>query len=150
MEIPFLALILQGIPEQIAVTTLAFVIAKMTLRWTRVILIGSVLACASYVLRLFPVIFGIHTVFNIATLFVLLKFIGKGHLNLTLFASLLSYLTLIIIEAIYLLFLLPIFGLSFEMLYSNVLLRIIVTLPQVATIFTVAFLLNHYRKIKAA
>jgi hypothetical protein len=66
MKIPILALIFQGIPEQIAVATLAFVIADIPLVWKRIIFIGIIVAFTSYILRLFPLTFGIHTVLIMA------------------------------------------------------------------------------------
>ena len=148
MKIPVLALILQGIPEQIAVATLAFVIAKIPLQWKRIVLIGVLLAFSSYVLRLFPITFGIHTIVIIGLLFILLVKIAKGNLNTALTASLLSFLGLIIAETVCLSILMPLFGVTSEMLFSNITIRVLITLPQVFLLFMLAFVVFKIRSRK--
>lgn len=53
MNIPLIALFLQGIPETVALVTLAFVIARIPLKWNKALLFGTVLALCAYVVRLF-------------------------------------------------------------------------------------------------
>ncbi|WP_242837037.1 hypothetical protein [Dehalobacter restrictus] len=74
MKIPIIALILQGIPEQIAVVTLAYVIAGMPFAWKKIVSMGIILALTSYLLRFFPILFGLHTVIMLVLLFILLFF----------------------------------------------------------------------------
>ena len=140
MKIPFIALILQGIPEQIAVATLAFVIANIPLDWKRIVSIGILLAFSSYVLRLFPITFGIHTIVIIGLLFILLIKIGKSNVNSALIASLISFLGLIIIETICISILLPVFGVTSEVLLTNTVVRVLISLPQVLVIFMLTFI----------
>lgn len=83
IKIPLIALLLQGIPEQIAVVTLAFVIARISLKWNKVLLIGIVLAFCAYVIRLFPIPFGIHTILLIFLLFIFLTRLGKKDVSLS-------------------------------------------------------------------
>lgn len=64
MNVPFIALLLQGIPEQIALVTLAFVIAKLPFTWKKAVLIGTSFAVFAYVIRLFPIPFGLHITFQ--------------------------------------------------------------------------------------
>ncbi|NLI91584.1 MAG: hypothetical protein GX434_05080 [Peptococcaceae bacterium] len=148
MKIPLLALIFQGIPEQIAVAALAFSIANITQNWKRIILIGAILAFTSYILRLLPITFGIHTVFIMGLLFVLLILIGKGNINSSLIASLISFLTLIIVETACLTLLMPLFGITSEILFSNTTIRILITLPQVLVIFVLSFIIFRIRARK--
>lgn len=142
MKIPLLALIFQGIPEQIAVATLAFVIAKIPLIPKRVILIGIILAFTSYLLRLLPLTFGIHTVLIMGLLFILLILIGRGNINTSLIASLISFLSLIIAETVCLSILMPLFGVNFDITNNNAVVRTLITLPQVFVLFLFAFLIH--------
>ncbi len=76
MNIRFLALVFQGIPEQIAIVPLAFVIAKVPIRWIEIIPIGIGLAFVAYVLRLLPITFGVHTIFlNAFFVFIFIQFL---------------------------------------------------------------------------
>ncbi|MFA6809175.1 MAG: hypothetical protein WCR27_09305 [Eubacteriales bacterium] len=145
MRIPLIALILQGIPEQIAVVTLAFVIAKLQLKW-KVIAIGGIgLAVTSYLLRLLPVAFGVHTILLISLLFLLLLKFGQGTLNISLIASLISFLVLILAETACLCALMPVFGVTTERLLTMPTTRILITLPQVVVIFIIAFIIAKFR-----
>jgi hypothetical protein len=139
-------MLFQGIPEQIAVATLAFVIAKIPFKWNKVILIGIILAFCAYVVRLLPIPFGIHLILLIVVLFIALLWLGKGDFSLSLIASLLSFLALVIFEYVCLSLLMPVFGLTQESLSTDLVKRIIIGELQVILLFITAFLLNKFYK----
>ena len=144
INIPLIAFLLQGIPELIAEVTLAFVIARIPLKWNKILLIGIVLATISYVVRLFPIPFGVHLFLLIILLFIALTWQGKGDLSLSLLASLFSILTLVIFEFVCLSLLMPVFGVTPETIFTNLVIRIVITEPQVILMFISAFLLNKF------
>lgn len=146
INIPLIALLLQGIPEQIAVVTLAFVIARIPLKWNKIILIGIALAVISYVVRMFPFPFGVHLFVLIILLFIALIWLGKGDVGLSLIASLLSFLALVIFEFVCLSLLMPVIGVTPETLFNNLRTRIAIGEPQVLILFLSAFLLNKLQK----
>ncbi|WP_242876263.1 hypothetical protein [Desulfosporosinus hippei] len=76
----------------------------------------------------------------------MLTWIGKGDFSLSLIASLLSFLALAIMEFFWLSLLMPIFGVNPEELFSNLLLRIIITEPQVLLMFVFAYMLDKFIK----
>ncbi|MFZ3131010.1 MAG: hypothetical protein WA125_07915 [Desulfosporosinus sp.] len=139
-----IVLLLQGIPEQIAVATLAFVMAKVPVQWNQVISIGIILAICAYVVRLLPIPFGIHTILLIVLLFIALVWLGKGDFSLSLLASLLSFLALVIFEFVFMSLLMPVFGLTPEILATDSVKRIMIAEPQVILLFSAAFLLNRF------
>lgn len=145
MKIPFIALILQGIPEQIAIVTFAFIIARSSLQWKKIISIGVILAFTSYIIRLFPVTFGIHTIIMIGLMFLMLIIIGDLNLNTSVIVSLISALLIIIIETICLSILMPLFGVTSELFFANTSIRILITLPQVLVMFLMSFLVFKIR-----
>lgn len=146
INIPWIALLLQGIPELTAEVTLAFVIARIPLKWNKILLIGIVLAFISYIVRLFPIPFGVHLFLLIILLFIALIWLGKGDVGLSLIASLLSFLALVIFEFVCLSLLMPIFGVTPETLFENLVIRIAITEPQVLLTFFSAFLLSKLQK----
>ena len=148
INIPLIVLIFQGIPESVAVVTLAFVIARIPIKWNKIFLIGAVLAFLSYVVRLFPIPFGIHTYFLIILLLIALIWLGKGDFSLSLLASLLSVLALTIFEYVCLSLLMPVFGLTPESLSTDSVKRIVIGEPQVLLLFISAFLFNKFYKKK--
>lgn len=144
INIPLIVLLLQGIPEIIAIVTLAFVIAKINIKWNKILLIGVPLAVCEYVVRLFPIPFGIHTILLLILLFIGLTVIGKGEFSLSLIASLLSFLVLIICEFVCLSLLMPIFRVTPETLSLHPIIRIVIAEPHVLILFISAFLLNKF------
>lgn len=145
MKIPFEVFIFQGIPEQIAVVTLAFVIANLPFQWKKRILIGVVLAFNSYILRLLPITLEIYAVVLMAFLFILLITVGKSKWHSAIIASSLSVLTLIVAEKICLAILMPLFGVTSEILYVDSITRILLTLPQVFLIYNLALIVLRVR-----
>jgi hypothetical protein len=142
ISIPWISLLLQGIPELTAEVTLAFIIARIPLKWNKILLIGIVLACFSYVVRLFSIPFGVHSFLLIILLFIALTWLGKGDFSLSLLASLLSVLALVIFEFVCLSLLMPVFGVTPETLFTNLVVRTAIGEPQVLLTFISAFLLN--------
>jgi hypothetical protein len=137
-----IALLLQGIPEQIAVVTLAFVIARISLKWNKVLLIGIVLAFCAYVIRLFPIPFGIHTILLIFLLFIFLTRLGKKDVSLSFFASLVAILVLGIFEYSCISLFMLVFGFTPETLFNDLVIRIVLGELHVLLLFISAFLLN--------
>lgn len=150
MIIPFLQLLFQGIPEQIGVVSLAFAIARIPFRWSKIIAIGVFLAVSAYAVRLLPIPFGIHTILLLILLFSTLVGVGKGDFSLSLAASLLSFLTLILLETVSLSVLMPIFHVSTETLLTDPSVRLAISEPQVVLLFLSAFLLNQFIQRKDA
>ena len=144
IKIPWIALLLQGIPEQTAVVVLAFVIARIPLKWNKILLIGITLAIISYIVRLFPMLFGVHLFLLIILLFIALTWLGRGDLSLSLLASLLSFLALVIFEFVCLSLLMPVFGVTPETLFNNLVIRIAIGEPQTILLLLFAFLLNRF------
>jgi len=145
MQIPFPAFILQGIPEGIAIVLLSFIIAKIPLNWKKILIIGLIIATSSYVMRLLPVTFGIHTVVIIGLEFILLFKVGKGKVNSALIAAIISSIAIIIVETVCLSILMPLFNVTSETLFNNTLIRILLTLPQVFVIFLISFIILKIR-----
>jgi len=76
----------------------------------------------------------------------MLTWIGKSDFSLSLIASLLSFLALVIIEFLCLSLLMPIFGINPEELFLNLLLRIVITEPQVLLMLVFAYMLDKFIK----
>lgn len=146
MKIPLLAFIFQGLPEQIGVVTLAFIINKLELKWKRVCLYGFALAFTAFVLRSLPISFGVHTVVLIGFLFWILYYREKININNAIITSILCFLALVIIEMFSVTIIIKAFAIDLIMLEENVIIRTLVTLPQVFIIYLIAFIIKAYRK----
>lgn len=151
MQIPLLSLIFQGIPEQIALVTLAFILAKIKIDWKKIVLLGVFLAFTAYALRLLPITFGTHTIILIGLLFPFLIQFCQVPFLIALKASLVSFLTLIVVEYVLFTSIINLFGISFELYFTDVFKRTLIGLPQVFVLFIIAFVIfkiRHEREIK--
>jgi len=148
MRIPLLALIFQGIPESIAIYALAFVIAKIPVQWTKIGVIGLLAAICSYIIRLLPITFGVHTIVLIGLMFFILIQIGKVSVLTSVKASLISYLLLILVETICMTSILFITGISIQSFHHSVIIRILTTLPQVFVLFLITYIIHRFSAFK--
>lgn len=144
MKISFVALLLQGIPETVAVVTLAFIIAKLPLDWPKIILIGASLAFIAYFVRLFPIPFGIHTIFLLFLLFICISTLSDGDLSLFFTACLLSYLTLAIFETVCLFGSMIIFNIPPKTLAANQVITVVIGETHVLLLFSFAYILKKF------
>lgn len=142
MKISLLTLLLQGIPESVALVTLAFVIAHIPLKWLKIIFIGTLLAVCAYEIRQLPIPFGLHIIINLILLFIFLIREGQTDLSLSLISSIFSYLALIILETVSTSLLIPVFGVSLNMVSKNIGIWILLGEPQVLLLFVLAFVLD--------
>lgn len=146
MSIPLYSLLLQGIPELIAVVTLASIIARIPIKWTSIIPMGIFLALIVYIARLLQIPFGLHTLIIIIVLFLFLFSLNKGDLSLSLIATLMSFLALLIFELVSIVTITIIFKVSKETLFNDPILRIVSGEPQVILLYITALLLSKRRK----
>ncbi|WP_434510420.1 hypothetical protein [Desulfitobacterium sp. AusDCA] len=144
MNIPILALLLQGIPEEIALVTLSFVIARIPLNWKIIVGFGLILAFSAYLVRLTPLPFGLHTILILILLSSMLFKISNGNLSLSLIACMVSFLILCIFELTSVTLLMHVFHLTTTEFYTNEWIRILISEPHVILLFIFAFLLNRF------
>lgn len=143
---PFVSLIFQGIPEQIALTALAFTIANAELKCLKIVTIGTCLAIVAYLVRKLPIPFGLHTIILIILLFLFLVFWAKGDIDVSFLGSTLSFLILIGYELVCVSTMIKVFNIDPETLMTNTIPRILIFEPQAFLLFLTAFLVKKYRK----
>jgi len=81
---------------------------------------------------------------QIIFLFIALTWLGKGDFSLSIIASLLSFLVLAILEFVCLGLLMPVFGVTPEILFVDLTKRILIAEPQVLLMFISAFIVNKF------
>ncbi len=99
MKMSLFRLFVYGIPQSIAIVFLAWSIAKADLKWKKIIPFGIVLAWATYLVRLTPTAFGVHTIVNIIILTFLTHLYGKAGLLRAVYSVLISYVILVLAES---------------------------------------------------
>jgi len=144
MEMSLFRLAFYGIPESIALVTLAFVLAKAKLQWKKVVFMGALLACTAYVLRLIPITFGVHTIVCMGLFIFLLNYFVKVDLTRTITSVLITYIILAIVETGSRTITLKLLNWSVEEVMKNELLITLTGLPEVVILCFLAFVIKNF------
>ncbi|MDK2986698.1 MAG: hypothetical protein PWQ96_2342 [Clostridia bacterium] len=140
MEIPFISLIFQGIPEMIAFSILILTINNDLKEWKKGIVMGIFLAFTMYFIRKLPLSFGIHTL-TFASLTVIIFKIVFDYNVLTLIKSiLLGVILLLIGEALSFTFLIKVLGYNMSEIVDNNFLWVASGWPQIFLLLFVSYL----------
>lgn len=144
MEMSLLRLVFYGIPESIALMTLAFAIAGARFDWKRIIFFGTLVGCAAFVIRLVPITFGVHTLVIIGLMIFFLSYIQRIDLTRSIISVLITMLILISSEAVARTASLSVFNLSMEEVMKNEFLITVTGIPEIFLIFIIAFLIKKF------
>ncbi|HHV72835.1 MAG TPA: hypothetical protein GXX38_09545 [Clostridia bacterium] len=142
LKVPLLALIFQGYPESLALTCLAYSLAKLQWKVKKILLIALIHLLVVFVVRSMPITFGSHIIWHLIiyainlTLLTKIDFLNSLKISITIFTFL--FITETVIFKIIVFFT----NLSFEFIFFNPFFRIICGLPQVAIVFLVAFIIR--------
>lgn len=146
MRMTLLQLILQGIPEQIGLVILAFVLARAELNWKRLCILGTVLACTAFFLRMLPITFGLHTIILICLLVFFVANYSNANSTTAIMSTLISFICLIVFEISIHATVFNIFQIPIENILNSQTLMILSGLPQVILLYLTSFLVWKYRK----
>ena len=140
----------QTIPEALALTTLALVLSNAKIDLKNVVFIALPYAVAVYLIRLLPIVFGVHFIVLIIFLAVLLNLRLKMRFSRCLLNALLVCLFLAVAETL-LMYLLSVFtGITFEQATESLKLFIIFAWPQIIFLFLLALLIYKWRASRRA
>jgi hypothetical protein len=142
MKVTLPVLIFVGIPEGIALATLAFILAEEKLYWNKIFLIGSSLSIGAYLLRLLPITFGVHTIILVIFLFFILNVFEKVNVIDAIKASIFTYLILILTEIATIPMLMEVLKVSKSGLIRDELLIMVVDFPHVILLFCIAYFIK--------
>mgnify|MGYP005852229711 CR=1 FL=1 len=148
MEIPFLAWLLQSVPETIGTVSIVICLGYGYLYWKPIIIIGLIQAVLVYLIRLLPITFGVHTVILIITLAVLSSWIGRININKAIVYSNISILILILSEFIIVNMWIYFANFSLNEITNVVAVRVITGMPQVIILFLTAVFISKRNLMK--
>jgi len=148
VKIPFLAWLLQSLPEAIAVVSVTMSLGHGRLYWRLILIIGLIHAVVTYVIRLLPITFWVHTPVLIVSLTVLLSLIGKIQTKKALIFSIISMMILFVTELCFISIWIYFGNFSINELSQNVPVRIATGTPQVLILFLTAFFISKRKMLK--
>lgn len=145
MKLPVLLWLLQGIPECLGDITLALALAGEKLDIRKIAPLGIILAVIMYAVRLLPLSFGVHSIFFMFVIAILLNLFIKVRFSKGLLSALIVVITLAAAEAVFLTLMLSLTGLSYEEHAGNMFLYIVGGWPQVILLFILALSIGRWQ-----
>ncbi len=140
MKLPYIQWLIQGIPECIVAIVLGLALLEKKLVVRKALIPGLIQAIIIFLVRLFPLPFGSHTLIAFISLSFLLSYFSGSNYSKALIVSFFVYTALglsefIIVSAASYLLSLPV-----EIILNKPLLAALVGLPQVFILFFLSFL----------
>ncbi|MCG9969055.1 GHKL domain-containing protein [Pelotomaculum terephthalicicum JT] len=138
--ITFLSLLLVSFPEAILVAALGFLLVGLRPWWRDLLIIGVLQAGFAYVIRLLPVPFGLHSIFETFLFILNIRVVTRLPFRIVMLASLLGLIFYGSVETVAIQFLLHVKGFSLTDAWNYTFIRVLYFLPQafVMLIFIVA------------
>lgn len=139
MKVPFIAWLIQGIPESIGIAALVISLSLRRLYWKKIIIIGLIQAVIMYTIRLLPLTFGVHTVLLIISLSLLSAWLAKIDLRKAIINTNIAVMILAFSEFAFI-YAMDRFAIcSYDIIFKDSLSRILMGIPQVTVLYLVAF-----------
>jgi hypothetical protein len=142
MKLPLIQWLIQGIPECIALVFFGLVLLEKRLNIKKALILGLIQAIIIYLVRLFPLPFGIHTLIAIISLSILLLYSSGGRYSKALIISFFVNMVLGLSELAILPAASYLLNMPLESIFNQPLLFALVSLPQVFVLILIAFLVN--------
>ncbi|MGI6712658.1 MAG: hypothetical protein ACOX4L_08080 [Bacillota bacterium] len=148
MKMTLIRLVLQGIPENIALVTLGFVLVKAKIEWKKIIVLGVILAISAFLVRLLPITFGLHTIINIILMVGFLNYFAKADITKSVVVSLACYIILILLETIIGYIIISFLDISLKTVLKNDFLVVLWGILQVICLFLISHIIYHLRGVE--
>lgn len=144
MEMSLLRLVFYGIPESIAIVALAYTVAKVKYDWKKIIYMGTFIACFTFVMRLTPITFGVHTIVSLGILIFFLNYIGKVELKKTIISVLVTYIVLAVVETFSRMMTMKLLNWSIDEVMKDEGLITITGIPEIIFVALIIFVTRKY------
>lgn len=127
------------IPESIAMVALGTALIKEKYNWKQISLAGVIVGAIGFLLQQIPIKYGVHIPLGIITFVLVLNLVLKLNVLKSTAAALLSFITLIVIEALAFYLQIKVFGYSEEILTEGSdLAKFLISLPPLCCLIILA------------
>lgn len=134
--------LIQGIPESIAVIAFCFALLNLELQWPKIIKLGVALAAASFLVRILPLPFGVHTIILIFVIAGIVAYYGQTKLVLAFRTSIITAITMAMAEILCNEVFLRKLDLTIDQVYEKKLLWPLMGLPQVLLVLALGWIIK--------
>ncbi|MEW6663097.1 MAG: hypothetical protein ACOY9Y_03245 [Bacillota bacterium] len=145
-KLSLISLVFHAIPEGIALAALVWAFLKLPFQWKSIVVVGILHGTISYLVRLLPISFGIHTTLLIFGLTLLICVWSKTYFSTTLFRVVLAVFILALGEVVIGGSLLAIFKKSWDELQNSQWMRVLLGTPNTLFILVIALVLKQKTK----
>ncbi|HWQ71886.1 MAG TPA: histidine kinase, partial [Desulfitobacteriaceae bacterium] len=125
-----LSLLMVSFPEAVLVAALGFLLVGLRPWWRDLIIIGTLQAGFACIIRLLPVPFGLHTIFEIFLFILNIRLVTRLPFRIVILASLFGLIFYGSVEMVAIQFMLQTQNFSLTDVWNNNFIRIIYFLPQ--------------------
>ena len=139
--------LVRTIPESLVYIFAAYVFSNKKLNVNRYLISSLLLAVSTFIIRMFPINYGVHTILFIIIQTVILIIISKIDIILAIKSSIITTIGLFIVELLNMLALNFIFKEELEAIMSNIMLKTIYGLPSLGG-FAICVLCYYYLRKK--
>lgn len=144
MEMSLFRLIFYGIPEGIAIVALAYTIARVRFDWKKIILMGILISCISFIIRLTPITFGVHTIVSLGILIFLLNYLVKVDLAKSIISVLITGIIMAIVETLSRMMTMKLLNWPIEEVMKDERLITITGIPEIVFMALIIFVTKKY------
>ena len=141
-KIPIIVAALQSIPEGFLIVIVGLKLFNIDIKLKEAIGISIIHGVLSYLIRRYVAVYGLHTIFSIIVLIVLVKMIGEIPFFHSIVSILLSFLLTGIFQVVTVPAILQIMNMSFKQLSQDPKLTIIAAIPTFALLGIIYLILN--------
>lgn len=132
-KMPLAAVVCQSFPESVILFALGLTLMGAPLRWKRIVFAAVIYTVISFFVRNLPLPYGIHTIAGLVVMCALFIVFFRSPLQVAATASLLSILTLGVLEILFYPLVLAT-GLSIKEIWARPVLRILIPLPELISL----------------
>jgi len=144
LEITLLEFFLRGLPEGFLIFFAVYVFSTTVINLKRYLLSSIILVISVYLIRLFPIQYGVHIILNLIVVIVLAVNINKISVIKAIQTSLITVLLEFICEGINMLIINYIFKVDITNILGNPSLKILYSIPSLLIFLTIVFACRYY------
>lgn len=129
-RMPLIGVLFVSVPEEIMLSALGLALVGIRLNWRLLVMAGAIEAALSYLVRLAPMPFGVHTLVQVVLFALVLTAITRHSYKITFIAMLISTAIYGAVEGTTITFILHATGLGLQDVWTNPWTRVAFFVPQ--------------------
>ncbi|MBF8984045.1 hypothetical protein IZY60_10900 [Lutibacter sp. B2] len=148
LKIPLILFFIRVIPESILLILFNYIISNEKIDKKRILFSGILLGISSYIIRLLPIHFGVHTMIILMTCIFLTSKVNQINIISSIQASIISFIVLFTCDWIFALFYTNILNISFYDLFKHPIKSVAYSIPSLVLMFSIMMIIFYIKKYR--